>query len=44
MAQIEAAAKDEAVNKVLEMRHRTQLVTTEDETMSIEFWKNKWAD
>ena len=37
-------AKEEAVNKVLEIRHRNQLVSTEDETMTVEFWKNKWTE
>ena len=42
--QIEAQAKEEAINKVLEIRHRNQLVSTQDETMTVEFWKNKWND
>ena len=36
--------KEEAINKILEMRHRQTLLNTEDETLTVEFWKDKWGE
>ena len=36
--------KEEAINKILEMRNRQTLLNTEDETLTVEFWQNKWQE
>ena len=38
----EQQVKEEAINKLLEMRNRQTLLNTEDETLTVEFWQNKW--
>lgn len=40
----EQQVKEEAINKLLEMRNRQTLLNTEDETLTVEFWQNKWQD
>ena len=36
--------KEEAINKILEMRNRQALLNTEDETLTVEFWQGKWQE
>lgn len=37
-AQQEQQVKEEAINKILEMRNRQTLLNTEDETLTADFW------
>lgn len=34
--------KTEAINKILEMKHQKEMITTLDEQMSAEYWKLKY--
>lgn len=36
--------KEDAIGKVLDMRNRQILTNTEEETMTADFWKQKWAE
>lgn len=43
-AQQEQQVKEEAINKILEMRNRQTLLNTEDETLTADFWQGKWQE
>mmetsp|Transcript_12463 Transcript_12463/g.16869 ORF Transcript_12463/g.16869 Transcript_12463/m.16869 type:complete len:138 (+) Transcript_12463:503-916(+) len=40
----EQQVKEEAINKILEMRNRQTLLNTEDETLTADFWQGKWQE
>ena len=44
MASIEQKVKTEAIGKVMEMRHRQTILNTEDETLTANFWQDKWKE
>jgi hypothetical protein len=40
----ESKIKEEAITKVVEMRNRQNLLNTEDETLTLNYWQQKWED